>query len=160
MAEVLACRACRRPLVAEGGCAICTDIKRNLVVEGDTENVPLAKLAGDTVRLLKTDLYRLELMQAKDRVYNPTLAAEGRRLSGAIAKLLDSTRKVIQDGVDAVEALSFQERAEILVAWFETLPPAYRRKIFEDLAKLVGPPVVEPSDRSDRHPTIPTRARS
>lgn len=147
--------------MSEEGCAICSDIKKNLVVEGDTENVPLARLAGDTIRLLKTDLYRLQILQAKGRVYNPTEAAEARRLSGAIAKLLDSTRKVVQDGVDAVEAMSFQERAEVLVAWFESLPPAYRRKIFEDLARLVGPAVAEEqSARSERHPTIPTRARS
>lgn len=136
---------------------MCQDMKRNLVVEGDTENVPLARLAGDTIRLLKTDLYRLQLLQAKDKNYNAVLASEARRLSGAIAKLLDSTRKVIQDGVDAVEALSFQERADILVAWFESLPPAYRRKIFEDLARLVGPPVIEKAD--DRHPPVPQRAR-
>src|SRR5262245_49849871 len=55
MAETIACRGCRRPIVSEEGCALCLDFKRNLVVEGDMENVPLAKLAGDTVRLLKTD---------------------------------------------------------------------------------------------------------
>lgn len=145
MAEVIACRGCRHPITADQGCALCSPVKKHLVVEGeDEETVPLAKMAGETLRLMRTDLKRLQKIQAKADEYNAAQAMEARRIAGAISKLMDSARKVIQDGVDAVEAMSFQERAELLVSWFESLPPAYRRKIFDAMVRVMGTAVEGP----------------
>lgn len=146
MAETLVCRGCRNALSADLGCALCKEAKKNLVVEDDGESESLAKMAGSTIRLLRGQLRQLQVQVGKTTEYNAALAREGRQIAGAISKLLDSSRKVIQDGVDAVEVMSFQERAALFLEWSIGLPPAYRRKLYEDLGRHVSGSTVSNKD--------------
>lgn len=133
MNETLACRGCRHPLASDAGCALCLGVKPHLIVLGATtdENVPLATVAQETVSLLRKQLTHLK-NKAKAG-YNPDDANDARSLANTLAKLLDSARKVVQDGADAVSAMSFQERAALFMEWTASLPSAYRRKLIEQL---------------------------
>ena len=46
-----------------------------------------------------------------------------------MAKLLETARKLVQDGVSAVESMSFREQAELFITWFAGLAPAYRADV-------------------------------
>ena len=139
MSEILVCRACQNELVSPEFCAICELCKKNLVISDDGDPESLAKVAGGMVRLMATQLRQLRGLQNKTRGrYDEKLVSETRKHAGSLAKLLDSARKVINDGVEAVEALSFQEKAELFEAWFMELPNAYRRTLLNGLSKHVA----------------------
>lgn len=136
MNEVLACRTCHHTLTSDAGCAMCLPVKPHLIVQStvDEDAVPLATVAGEAVSLLRRQLTYLK-NQAKiaGATYNPIHAAEARAVAGTLSKLLDSARKVVQDGADAVSSMSFQERATLFLEWTGSLPGAYRRKIIAQL---------------------------
>ncbi len=140
MNEVLVCRGCRHPLLDESGCALCLSVKPHLMpVDAiEDEHVPLAQLAQESASLLRAQLKQLKVKQKAATDYEPVLAKESREHSNALAKLLDASRKVVQDGIDAVEVMSFKERADLFKEWFSSLPPAYRRQLHEELeGKLI-----------------------
>lgn len=147
---MLACRLCRIPINAAKGCAHCDPVRENLVVvgENDEEKPSLSGTATETVRLMRKQLAQVE----KDLKGNPTSANHEKRLialSNGIAKLLETARKLVQDGVSAVENLSFREQAELFVEWFASLAPAYRADVIakfttfeQQISKPVEPPHV------------------
>lgn len=122
--EILACRGCRHPLSSDAGCELCLGVKRHLIVQSaDDDSVPLHVIATETVAVLRT-----QLKGTKD-------ANEQRAIASTIAKVLDASRKVIQDGADAVEAMSFQEKAQLFLDWTAGLPGAYRNKLVDEMLK-------------------------
>lgn len=135
MTEILACRGCRRALTEDAGCELCLGVKRHLIVaaQADEDNVPLAVVASEAVTLLRTQLTRARNMQKASSTYDPLLAGEARAIANVLAKLLDSARKVVQDGSDAVTAMSFQEKAALFLEWTRSLPGPYRRRLIESL---------------------------
>lgn len=135
MYEVLACRGCRHTLASDAGCALCLPVKPHLVCVSavDDDAVPLATVATEAVGILRKQLTQLRNQQKLTTEYNPTVAGETRAVANALAKLLDSARKVVQDGADAVSAMSFQERAALFLEWTGSLPGAHRRKLIEQL---------------------------
>lgn len=134
MAEILACRGCHHTLNSDAGCALCLSVKPHLVVLSavDEDAVPLAVVANEAVTLLRRQLTHLKGV-AKNGIYDPIMASEARSVANTLAKLLDSARKVVQDGADAVSTMSFQERAALFLEWTGSLPGAYRRKLIEQL---------------------------
>lgn len=135
MNEVLACRGCHRMLTSDAGCALCLPVKPHLVVVSavDDDAVPLAVVASEAVGVLRKQLTQLKMAQKATTTYDAALASESRSVASVLAKLLDSARKVVQDGADAVGAMSFQERAALFLEWTGSLPGAYRRKLITDL---------------------------
>lgn len=136
MSEILACRGCRHPLTSDAGCALCLPMKPHLVVSSavDEDAVPLATVAGEAVSLLRKQLeYNKNQTKLIAPSYDPVLANEARAIANTLAKLLDSARKVVQDGADAVGSMSFQEKAALFMEWAATLPGAYRRRLVEQL---------------------------
>jgi len=128
----LACRACRVSLAASAGCAVCDPVRRHLVVtdEADEEEAGLAGTAREVVAALRAQLRTVRSALTADR--NDERAEK--RLIGlgnTAAKVLESARKLQQDGVGAVEAMAFTERAELFIGWLATLPPAYRASVRE-----------------------------
>ncbi len=133
---MLACRACRIPISASHGCQICETVRRNLVVVGeDDEDRP--SLSGTAAELVA--VLRDQTRNVRERLkLNPLSMTDEKRalsLGNTLAKVLESSRKLMQDGKDAVENLSFQERAELFVGWVVSLPPAYRQNVRERLAE-------------------------
>ena len=152
MNEVLVCRGCHHSLLDEAGCALCLGVKPHLmpVDAVEDEAVPLAQLAQESATLLRSQLKQLKVMQKATKSYDPALSKESREHSNALAKLLDASRKVVQDGIDAVEVMSFKERADLFKDWFSTLPPAYRRQLHEELgSKVVTAAPVQPLQPGD-----------
>lgn len=156
MNEVLACRGCRHILASDAGCALCLPVKPHLVVVSavDEDSVPLATVASEAVSLLRKQLTHLKSQARLNPGYNAIEANEARAVANTLAKLLDSARKVVQDGADAVGAMSFQERANLFMEWTGSLPGAYRRKLIEQLlsqnqAKLDSATETEPRQGED-----------
>jgi hypothetical protein len=133
VSDTLICRGCRRPITDEAGCALCLVVKPHLmpIDAGDEDAVPLSQLAAETAGLLRRQLTQLKVMQKKASGYDAVLAKESREHANALSKLMDTSRKVIQDGADAVDAMSFAEKVELFRDWFVSLPPAYRRRTME-----------------------------
>lgn len=133
--ETLSCRLCHFPLTSDSGCAACLPAKPNLVVSSavDEDQVSLAVVAAEAVSLLRKQLKHAKVATDKCSIYDPILGQETRAVTNAIAKLLDSSRKVVQDGADAVEAMSYQEKAALFLEWTASLPGPYRRRLIDQM---------------------------
>jgi hypothetical protein len=135
----LACRSCRKPLLAKEGCGVCNDWRRNLVVLGETEEErpSLATVSNEAVNALRAQLRdyktRLGAKGIKDEDID-RLHDRQRSVAGALSKLLDAARKIQGDGLQAISRMSFKERAELFVEWYLTLPPVYREALNKELA--------------------------
>lgn len=104
------------------------------VEAADEDAVPLAQLAQETASLLRAQLKQLKVKQKQANGYEADLANESRAHANALSKLLDASRKVIADGADAVDAMSLQEKTALFLEWFGSMPPAYRRRLHEQMA--------------------------
>ena len=142
----------------EAGCAICLTVKPHLMPAeaADEDSVSLAQLANETQALLRRQLVQLKGLQKTTAGYDAGLAKEARELSNALAKLLDSSRKVIQDGADAVDAMSFQEKANLMVEFFGSLPPAYRRQLYDRMAHMVAGVSASPDPTRPSEDDVPS----
>lgn len=145
---MLACRACRVPIAAPTGCALCDTVRQNLVVAGesDEDRPSLSGTSTEMVGVLRSMLKKL----TADLKANPSSATHQNnalKLSNALAKLLETSRKLVQDGISAVESMSFREQCELFVGWFASLAPAYRADVlakFMAFEQEIARPVAEP----------------
>jgi hypothetical protein len=128
----LACRACRTVLTAEKGCAVCQAFRKNIVVIGDREEdrVDLGEVTTLALAAARDRLAFLRSLKPDDKRYSP---GEIQGLVKTISIAADSARKIRKEGVLAVNAMTFQERAELFVGWFRELPPAHREYVSERL---------------------------
>lgn len=143
---MLACRLCRVPINAAEGCEVCDPVRRNLVLVGENEQdkPSLSGTASLGVELLNQQLRGVQ-KDLKDNPRSPT--AEGRllKLANTAAKLLETSRKLIHDGVSAVDMMSPAEQLELFLGWYMNLPPGYRAGVMAkftehetELAKPIG----------------------
>ena len=144
---MFACRLCRIPLSAEKGCAVCDTTRRNLVVVGETEDErpSLAGVGNEALSALRFQIQHhagiLETNPGNGKSEGGLIAC-----SNALSKLTGELRKLQDDGKKTVDAMSFQERAELFVTWYIDLPPAYRQLMREKMADhevAVSKPVEE-----------------
>lgn len=143
---MLACRLCKVPINAAEGCAVCNPVRQNLVVVGeDEEDRPsLSGTASLGVEVLNRQLRDVN-KDLKANAKNQTAEKRAIALSNAVAKLLETGRKLIQDGVSAVETMSFREQCELFVGWYMGLAPAYRADVTAKFAQYeaeIAKPVV------------------
>ena len=133
---MLACRLCRVPISAQAGCAACDTVRRNLVVVGeDDEDRPsLSGTSAEAVGMLRD-----QMANVRGRLkLNPLSMVDEKRalaISNALAKLVETARKLQVDGVTAVEGMSFAERADLFISWYVALPPAYRMNVRDRFAE-------------------------
>lgn len=128
----LACRACRVPVGAEGGCAVCVPIKKNLVAvdEGRGEVAPLSEVGSEVVDALRAQLTVIRRVLKDGNTKQR--AAAGKELiavANSMAKVLEAARKLQNDGIQAVKNMAFLERAELFIGWYLDLPPPYRAEM-------------------------------
>jgi hypothetical protein len=110
-------------------------VKPHLIVASavDEDAVPLAVVASEAVGMLRAQLARIKSdMKTKPAEY-VTLAAEARNIANTIAKVLDAARKVMEDGAAVVDAMSFQEKAALIIEWTASLPSVYRRRLITQM---------------------------
>lgn len=122
----LACRLCRKVLTAETGCEVCDPIRRNLVVLGDRpeERVDLGDLSTEALLAARARLKKIrQQMKANDTRFR---SSELHDLLRTISQLTDSARKIRKEGVSALNAMGFQDRAELFVEWWASLAPVHR----------------------------------
>lgn len=150
---MLACRNCRVRLAAETGCAICEPIKKHLVAidEDEDEKPSLAEVGSSVVadlqyaRKLASKIMRDDGAGAKERL---EATARLLKIGNTAAKVLEAARKLQTDGISAIKAMSFVERARIYIEWYCDLPPPYRSQLrkkqdeFEDRTALALPPAI------------------
>lgn len=133
---MLACRLCRVAISAAVGCAHCDPVRKNLVVVGEDE-VDKPSLSGTAS--LGNELLNRQLRQVdkdlRDNPRSPSAEARVLKLTAAAAKLLETSRKLIQDGVSAVETMAFREQCELFVGWYMGLAPAYRADVLAKFAE-------------------------
>lgn len=137
---MLACRACHRPLSSAESCAICGAMKANLVTtEENTEEYPaLSDVSSETVAALQVILkkHRGTLKNTKADAEDLEAAeAAVVRVANTLAKVLESARKLQQDGIAAVRNMSFQDRNVLFATWYQSLPPLYRKKVQDGMAQ-------------------------
>lgn len=144
---MLACRLCRVPIAAATGCAVCDPVRQNLVVVGEdeTDKPSLSGTASLSVELLNAQLREVQKDQ-KANPRSPSARNDLMKLSNTVAKVLETARKLVQDGVSAVETLSFREQCELFVSWYAGLAPAYRADVmtkFAEHEREISKPVAE-----------------
>ncbi len=110
-------------------------MRANLAVLGEDEDErpSLAGTAAEGVGLLRTMLNQVR----KDLKANPTSDVQVKRalaINNTIAKVLETARKLVADGVSAVASMSFREQAELFIGWYANLAPAYRADVMAKFA--------------------------
>lgn len=127
---MLACRTCRIALSASYGCAICNPIRKHLINTGeDEEDKPsLSTTGSDVVAALRGQLKLIRKL-LKDNPEDVKLETRLLQLANTVSKVLESARKIQQDGVAAVENMSFAEQAELFITWLTNLPPDSRKNL-------------------------------
>lgn len=138
-----ACRACRVPLSAASGCAVCDPIRKHLVAldENEDEAPALSTVGAEAVRALRTTLKKATAVMAdKTATVAENQAATNVmfRATNALAKILEAARKLQSDGLAAVQAMSFMERAKLFIGWYAALPPPHREQVQKAMAKWEG----------------------
>lgn len=155
---MLACRACRVPMAASEGCAVCNSMRANLVAvdEDEAERPSLSDVSHEVI----ANLRRLN-KRAGDLLKDPTkpkLFVEGAKLAIAAgntaAKVIESARKLQTDGMSSIRNMSFIERAQLFVDWYLSLPPTYRMKVREAQDKHEGQLSRALPEKSDATATI------
>lgn len=128
---MLACRNCRVRLDSASGCAICTPLRKHIIVLGETEEdkPSLSAVSSEIVSAIRAQLKVIKGQGVAN--LNAELLKEKRLmgLANTSAKVLESARKLQQDGISAVENMSFPERCELFIGWITNLAPAYRATI-------------------------------
>lgn len=150
---MLACRNCRVPITAETGCAICEPIKKHLVAvdEQEDERPGLAEVGASVVADLQYArgvASRVMRDTSADAQLRMEATARILKIGNTASKVLEAARKLQTDGISAIKAMSFVERARIYIEWYCDLPPPYRTQLrkkqdeFEDQTSRALPPAI------------------
>lgn len=130
---MLACRACRVPVAAPNGCALCAPIKRHLV-DADADGGEVASLTEvgqEAVAALRDVLSEARRIrrESTDDVQRLHALNTVVKVSNSLAKVLEAGRKLQADGAGAIRAMSHRERAGLFVEWYTELPPSLRGEL-------------------------------
>lgn len=144
----LSCRLCKTSLRAETGCAVCLDWKKNFAAddEDDGEHASLAAVSNEVVGALRTSL-KATMAKLRTNALDPDMSSRLLKIGNTMSKVLESARKLQDDGLAAVKAMSFQERAELFLGWYGALPPAHRTSVRSSMAQFeatVAKPITLP----------------
>jgi hypothetical protein len=133
------CRACRKPLQAAKGCVLCDPVRPHLVIR-EADDVSLAEVSKETVKTLQTQLRQYkELLSAKpgpSPKQRETYNAGVRAVANALSKVLDSCRKIQDDGAKAVSLMTVSEQVGLVQGFYADLPPTQRLRLLSDLQEL------------------------
>lgn len=115
-----------------------------MVGETEDERPSLAEVSAEAIAALReqTRSYAKRLKggckacgRTEDDDGGERLRGNQRAAAGAMAKLLDSARKIQEDGLAVVSLMSFPERAELFVTWYTELPPVYRSRLRDQMSE-------------------------
>lgn len=131
------CRACGKSLQATKGCAICNPIRPNLIVHNVTD-VSLAEISKEAVVALRSQLTDYKDMLHKDvsPKTRDSINTSIRAVTSAISKILDSARKIQEDGAKAISLMSLSEQIELFKGFYAELPSLLRKTLLDDLSVL------------------------
>jgi hypothetical protein len=134
----LACRACKQSLMADvRGCGICGTIRKHLILQdtGDEDRPSLTQVSSEMVKMLR-DRHRYFATELKDKPGSETLGKGFIANTNAMTKLLEAARRLQSDGLAAVEAMSWMDRAKLFIQWYASLPPALRGRVREQMGSF------------------------
>jgi uncharacterized Zn finger protein (UPF0148 family) len=149
----LACRACRVPLIAEQGCAICDPIRPNLVAVEESEDAKpdLGDVGAETVAMLRKQLKHVRAQLDEDPGH-PLLLKMALSIANTVAKMIEAARKLQVDADGTIRNMSYVARAKLFVGWYAELPPPYREQLRGQLERFeieAAKPIKELSDGND-----------
>jgi hypothetical protein len=137
---MLACRACRIPLNADSGCALCNPIRKHLVLVGEDEDdrPSLSATGGEIVSALRKRLKAVDgaLKHENDQDKIESLERRLIAIGNSASRVLESARKIQVDAVNVMDNMSFAEKAELFVEWVINLTPDYRKAFMVKMNEL------------------------
>ena len=128
------CRFCRVNLAATSGCAVCDPIRPHITF-ADDQDVSLAEVSKEAVKALQEQLrgYKQDLRAQKLPEAKEAINVAVRSVAATLSKVLDSSRKIQEDGLKAVELMSSKEKMDLFEAYYLALPPAVRARFLTQL---------------------------
>ena len=135
----LVCRACNKTFANFEGCEICKPAKDNLVYPELDERIDAFSLSKQSARIIGQLLDRLEadIDNHNLQTFHPGWAKDVSLLSRALAVLLNEIRKYEQSGALEATKLSFEDKAQLMLQWVESLPPEPRRALLQQTNQLL-----------------------
>jgi hypothetical protein len=135
------CRACGHLLKSVDGCAICQDIKRNLVwpqIEGDHAIQTTLDLSQSVARLLKRQLRRLEKISksSKDQLSRDDYSRL-MELTRGTTGLLQQMRMLEESTAAQAKNLTYEKSCELYInEFFATLPQEHQRGLLQSMTRV------------------------
>lgn len=128
------CRLCRVNLAASKGCATCDPIRPHIVLS-DSDDVSLSEVSKEVVKGLRDQLreYKDDLRVALGPKQREPIHSQVRAVASTLGKVLDASRKLKDDGVQAVELMSSREKMDLFEGYYLALPPAVRARFMTQL---------------------------
>ena len=132
--DQIVCRCCQNTYEVIEGCAICETAKANIIwpaLKEDNEAADLANLSRRTLRLLASNIKRLEhsMTTSVTREYYPAHGREAAALAKAMSAILTEARKLEEREEKRVKAATFDEQVDIWHDWFGSLPREHKVRV-------------------------------
>lgn len=129
----LTCNKCNNKLTDTKGCVFCEDFKReHISIEEEAIELKAADIGHKMLNLAAKDLARLETVHATAKGYDPGVSSEIQRAAKTITSLIDSLRKLKEEGA-AEESKSFSEEKAIFIEWLNDKPVMLRRDVLRSV---------------------------
>jgi len=136
---------------------LCLPIKANLIStdEDQDESPALADVSAATIAALQTILRAHRgTMKRKDTTAEQYELAEDKviRVANTLSKVLESARKLQDDGLAVIRNMGFEARAQLFAIWYQGLPPAQRQRVSDGMKQFEGSsnqPLLIPADEPE-----------
>lgn len=116
---------------------MCRDFKtRWLAVQGqgadDVDEPDLIATSEELVSLLRWNIRQLKAQTRATKTYDPDLGRQVQALVKSANGLLDSVRKLQEQGSEVLRSMSLTEKADLVRSFLEDLPEALRDRVISD----------------------------
>lgn len=129
----LSCNKCLNLLTDAKCCVFCEDFKRNYIgISEESLGMRADEIGHRMLNLAAKDLARLETSHAMAKDYDAGMASEIQRAAKTITSLIDSLRKLKEEG--GAESRSFAEEKALFIEWLDTTPVMLRREVLRSIA--------------------------
>lgn len=123
-------RLCGTTLLDPGGCEVCAPIKKDLLIP-DGDELDVLSTARKAAKLLTAVLLRLDgqLTNSPGSKYEKHWAKDSAVVANSLARTVDSLRKYEGDVSAIAEALSDQQKEDVLTHWAKHLPKEKKARL-------------------------------
>ena len=133
MAKLPICADCGICYWSEGGCGTCRHAKSRLL---DLEEPTLTEVTALNVRMLKSNLDRLQIRMNKTESYNKDDAKECANLSRALSQVIKEARQLENEASKEAANLGYEQKRALLTEFFRIMPQEHQRDQIQELAQI------------------------